>query len=491
MGGYMDRKKGQRSAVDEIGLPSLDEAFLIPKDDLVFEEQIGKGSFGNVYKGDYMGLPIAIKRIHKDMREEEELQRFIQREIAVSKFSHPNLVQFIGYSDTKEGLYLVSEWIAGLDLWKHLKRPDKILPWRLRAKMAYDAACGMAYLHARNIIHRDLKCKNLLVGENYRIKLCDFGFARRVPDGKHRLTICGTEEWMAPEVIMGADYGLQADVFSYGICLLEIITRKKTTTHLAFERTEDDLYELDKKGIEKLLPADCPESFIELAFDCVAYDDDKRPTFKDIIKRLRDVIAEAEAIDDMPKEEGVLGTSEDVALPIKTSSGSSVQTDLAAEIKAIEEELLIETAPKKATGSAAAKPKAKATTKSSSGTASPSTGDSSSSSPSASAPAPIPHPKPVRHTAKMAASPAIPRKVRPAASSKPSSHVINYKGLKSLTFTNPDDLNSAMTTRFHPGSFYGCVLIGYEGKSSKISFKKQGDKVTELVPELNEGEIQY
>jgi serine/threonine protein kinase len=119
--------------------------------------------------------------------------------------------------------------------------------------------------------------------------MCDFGFARlNEKRGARAMTLCGTDDWMAPEVILGMEYDAKADVFSFGIVLLEIITREKVSN--ALQRSAMHGFELDIGKARLLLPSDCPAAFSDLAFDCCKYKPEDRPSFKDIVKRLSEDI---------------------------------------------------------------------------------------------------------------------------------------------------------------------------------------------------------
>lgn len=105
----------------------------------------------------------------------------------------------------------------------------KPLPWRLRLSFATDIVRAMSYLHARQCIHRDLKPENLLITANGRIKVTDFGFARIVAqtaEETRRLTFCGTDSYMSPEILIGDAFGLETDVYSLGIIFCELAARK-------------------------------------------------------------------------------------------------------------------------------------------------------------------------------------------------------------------------------------------------------------------------
>jgi serine/threonine protein kinase len=96
------------------------------------------------------------------------------------------------------------------------------LSWSRVRRIAVDAAKGMAYLHYRNpaIIHRDLKSHNLLVDENWKVKVCDFGLSRIYGDTQgNAMTACGTPCWTAPEILRNSHYTTKADVYSFGIVL--------------------------------------------------------------------------------------------------------------------------------------------------------------------------------------------------------------------------------------------------------------------------------
>ena len=115
------------------------------------------------------------------------------------------------------------------NLRQYIYDKNKPLPWRLRLSFATDIVRAMSYLHARQCIHRDLKPENLLITANGRIKVTDFGFARIVAqtaEETRRLTFCGTDSYMSPEILIGEAFGLETDVYSLGIIFCELVARK-------------------------------------------------------------------------------------------------------------------------------------------------------------------------------------------------------------------------------------------------------------------------
>jgi len=270
------------------GMPEVGQ-WELDVNDLVFEkEPFAKGAFGRVFKADYLGTPVCVKIISKQVQGEEDYFKFTQREVAALKsLSHPNLVQFIGASETAKEILIITEFVSGGTVRKRLKNLKEEVPWQIRISIALDVASAMAFLHSRHIIHRDLKTKNLLVTEGYRVKLCDFGFARSIKDRRQmkHMTLCGTEEYMAPEVIFGMDYDQRAEVYSFGLLMCELITRFKIEETVP--RTPKTNFGLDTTAYKTFVPADCPPAFLAVALKCASYEPQNRPEFRDITKMLR------------------------------------------------------------------------------------------------------------------------------------------------------------------------------------------------------------
>ncbi|EGG17929.1 LISK family protein kinase [Cavenderia fasciculata] len=274
----------------DTSVPSIDnKAWTIDFDDLEIGREIGSGGFGKVYRGEYLGAPVAIKRVHiaPDDPNRKDLEKFLNREIETIKlFSHPNVIQFIGIAAHQGDLFLVTELVVGGDLQWYLKNRAVEIPWILRLNIAYDVTLAMSYLHSKSIVHRDLKSSNLLIDPNWKVKVCDFGFARIVDDENNKsMTICGTDNWMAPEMILGEDYDEMCDVFSFGLILFELITRNKPTPSM---RNGD--FSINLEMLLAQVPNDCPTPFTQLMLNCIKGEPVDRPSFKHIsltIKTMR------------------------------------------------------------------------------------------------------------------------------------------------------------------------------------------------------------
>ncbi|KAL6073254.1 putative serine/threonine-protein kinase EDR1 [Balamuthia mandrillaris] len=272
----------------------MEEEWQIKYEDLEFGELVGKGSFGRVYKGEYFGTEVAIKQVLMMGMDPELTKKYVRREVNMLRVArHPNIVSFMGYCNRTDAneLYIITEWIGGGNLTQLLRDPSISVPWRRRVLLARDVALSVLFLHQKGLIHRDLKSENLLLTENYNVKLCDFGFARKMRETAEAgafMTLGGTEDYMAPECILGEEYDNTCDVFSFGVVLWELIRREKPPkrgppTAFGFEH---------RKKLKELIPPDCPSALGALFLDCVEYYPEGRPSFKEILTRLKDLLQE-------------------------------------------------------------------------------------------------------------------------------------------------------------------------------------------------------
>ncbi|KAF8039866.1 hypothetical protein BT93_B2163 [Corymbia citriodora subsp. variegata] len=197
---------------------------------------IGEGGFGKVYKGhlEKINQVVAIKQL--DRNGLQGTKEFIVEVAMLSLVDHPNLVKLIGFCAERDQRLLVYEYMPLGSLDKHLHDlpPNKKgLDWNMRMRIAAGAARGLEYLHDKlkpPIIYRDLKCSNILLGEDYHPKLSDFGLAKVGPSGDktHVSTrVMGTYGYCAPDYAMTGQLTFKSDIYSFGVALLELITGRK------------------------------------------------------------------------------------------------------------------------------------------------------------------------------------------------------------------------------------------------------------------------
>jgi len=194
-------------------------------------EPISFGAMAVVYRGVQASLdrPVAIKVLppgHPSAA--DAYQRFEREARAIASLSHPNLVQIIDFVEADGGHYLVMEFVSGFDLGKVME-----LRGRLGIDEALAVACVAAealwFAHARGIVHRDIKPRNILLSRSGQVKIVDFGVAQ-VMEGEERSTasgFVGTPAYVAPEQILGKRVDGRADVFSLGVVLYEMLTGVK------------------------------------------------------------------------------------------------------------------------------------------------------------------------------------------------------------------------------------------------------------------------
>ncbi|XP_013119394.2 LIM domain kinase 1 isoform X2 [Stomoxys calcitrans] len=281
--------------------------------DLVVGEMLGKGFFGQVFKVTHRNTKevMVLKELY---RVDENAQNNFLKEVAVLKsLKHKNVLKFIGVLYKDKRLHLVTEYIAGGSLKELLHDSGLPLTWPERISFAKDIACGMCYLHSKDIIHRDLNSLNCLVKDDRTIIVADFGLARiintslstkckvssqsggseNVVDAnvenvgtwgrsksrqrRQRYTVVGNPYWMAPEMMKGLIYDEKVDVFSFGIVLCEIIGRVQADPDF-LPRTSD--FGLNQKVFRETFCNQCPETFYKIAFLCCDLNPDRRPSFE-------------------------------------------------------------------------------------------------------------------------------------------------------------------------------------------------------------------
>ncbi|ETW09134.1 TKL/LISK/LISK-DD1 protein kinase, variant 2 [Aphanomyces invadans] len=312
--------------------PSAREACIADMDsvdpqDIELGPIIGNGAFSTVFSATYKGERVALKR--------QAYGEHILRELSVLKqIDHPSLLRYIGsceynHQDSKE-VWILSEFVGGGDVSKYLKgKKSPRLTWKETVQIALDAAEGLRYMHERHIIHRDIKAANMLLDDNLRIRLCDFGFAREVAsdnennaiqdDGPspqsfqthgRRMSLCGTDTYMPPEMLFEEDYNESADIFSYGVVLIELLCRRHINEDGFLKRQPAKNFAIDLDQFRSSVRPSCPPSLVLLAENCTAFEPSNRPTAREVCsnknaaenKANADVVQVVEWLEDLQKD---------------------------------------------------------------------------------------------------------------------------------------------------------------------------------------------
>ncbi|KAL9248087.1 hypothetical protein vseg_021449 [Gypsophila vaccaria] len=193
---------------------------------------IGHGGYGIVYKGVLGdGTLAAIKMVHRDGKPGERAFR-IEVDL-LSRLQSPYLVELLGYCADQNHRLLIFEFLPNGSLQQHLHDPHTYaqpLDWGTRLRIALDCARALEFLHEHaspSIIHRDFKCSNVLLDQNFRAKVSDFGLAKTGSDkinGQISTRVLGTTGYLAPEYASTGKLTTKSDVYSYGVVLLQLIT---------------------------------------------------------------------------------------------------------------------------------------------------------------------------------------------------------------------------------------------------------------------------
>ncbi|GER28676.1 leucine-rich repeat protein kinase family protein [Striga asiatica] len=274
-----------------------------------FERKIGSGGFGVVYYGRLKdGKEIAVKILTNDSFQGK--REFSNEVSLLSRIHHRNLVQFLGYCQEDGKSILVYEFMHNGTLKEHLYGPlthGRGINWMKRLEIAADAAKGIEYLHTGcvpSIIHRDLKTSNILLDQNMRAKVSDFGLSKLAVDGASHVSsiVRGTVGYLDPEYYISQQLTDKSDVYSFGVILLELISGQEAISNESFGLNCRNIVQWAKMHIESgdiqgIIDPTLHEYDIqsmwkiaEKALMCVQPHGNMRPSISEVIKEIQDAI---------------------------------------------------------------------------------------------------------------------------------------------------------------------------------------------------------
>lgn len=267
---------------------------------------IGSGGFGATYKAEISpGVLVAIKRLA--IGRFQGVQQFDAEIKTLGRLRHPNLVTLIGYHASETEMFLIYNYLPGGNLEKFIQeRSTRAVDWRVLHKIAFDIARALAYLHdlcVPRVLHRDVKPSNILLDDDYNAYLSDFGLARLLGTSETHATtgVAGTFGYVAPEYAMTCRVSDKADVYSYGVVLLELISDKKaldpsfSTFGNGFNIVgwasmlirQGRAKEFFTAGLWDAGPHDDLVEVLHLALVCTVETLSTRPTMKQVVRRLK------------------------------------------------------------------------------------------------------------------------------------------------------------------------------------------------------------
>ena len=258
------------------------------------EKPIGKGGFCTVYKASFKETKksYALKVIDKSILNNEEQIKNIVNEINImNELDSPNLLKLVTNFEDENHIYIILPLCPNGQLYDIIHKPKQKIKDIIIKKYLYQSIEAINSLHKKNIIHRDIKPENILIDNDDNAQLSDYGISTHCKEGETRNTYCGTDEYLAPEVIRGEPYDEKIDIWAIGILIYECVSPKGKTpfNKLDFlERTKDNKEYLIKT--DKQLKIKYDKDFDPLAKNLIEkilkINPKERLSIEDILKHL-------------------------------------------------------------------------------------------------------------------------------------------------------------------------------------------------------------
>jgi len=267
-----------------------DKAFRIDKADLEIGSELGRGAFGVVYKCQWRSTDCVVKFLNVNQSNEAAISAFLREVHNVKNLrNHTNICSIFGVCADPVGI--VMEYVHGGSLLNCIANGKIVLTPQKVVKFAKDIASGMQHLHAENIIHLDLACRNLLVtfgeNDNQTIKITDFGLSRIIESDSYKASSDAAfpVRWTAPETLILGIISRASDVWSFAITVWEMIERKIPYFNVPSGQIAE--FVSSGKRLPRPTKVEIPDELWDLMQQCWNQFADQRPSFTEICKELK------------------------------------------------------------------------------------------------------------------------------------------------------------------------------------------------------------
>ena len=262
-------------------------------------ERIGEGFFSEVFKVTHK-ITDKVMVLKKNKYRSNSLNSLKEIQL-MNKLRHPNILRFEAVCVHEGQLHALTEYIEGGTLEELILDTSHNIAWSQRIQIGLNISSGLEYLNTKNMFHRDLTSKNIFMRRTESSLFAiigDFGLATKIPQKcEERLPQVGSPYWMSPECLNGKFYDQQADIFSFGIVMCELIARIEADPDI-LPRTQN--FGVEYKAFSSLCPC-CPPDFLKLTFTCTAIDPDYRPLAQDLVSKLSKLLEDQRAAEAQEK----------------------------------------------------------------------------------------------------------------------------------------------------------------------------------------------
>lgn len=246
--------------------------------DFEIGKPLGRGKFGIVYlaREKRSKVLVALKVLFKNQLQSSGIEHQLKREIEIqAHLKHKNILRLYGFFYDKNRVYLILEYAPGGELYKLLKQ-EKTFSEPVAARYILSLVDALQYCHSKHVIHRDIKPENLLIGAGGELKISDFGWSVHAPHSR-RSTLCGTLDYLSPEMIEGKQHDEAVDRWSLGVLLYEFLVGRPP-----FEAEDERETTARIAQVQLDLPSQLSEEAKDLLSRLLVYDPKQRMSLEEV-----------------------------------------------------------------------------------------------------------------------------------------------------------------------------------------------------------------